>query len=230
MREHTPRASWRTITLLTDSWTPKRRDDAPAEGRIDALEDPRGFPSFTASAHRGWRRTNRRSRSTSVRPDRRSHVRHNLSTDCGQPGPQPRPHLPSYYSRPLPFIPQAPPEGPSATRPSVPSAEPSRHMPVMHATTRTEELTSKRPDDPTTGRPNRHPSKRVVEVPSAFTLVYGDRPGASNSTGSCDIIDCTPPETHQPVHPRLRTETDPLEQPRVTTAQSNRCPEKCVNV
>jgi len=174
MREHTPRASWRTITLLTDSWTPKRRDDAPAEGRIDALEDPRRFPSFTASAHRGWRRTNRRSRSTSVRPDRRSHVRHNLSTDCGQPGPQPRPHLPSYYSRPLPFIPQAPPEGPSATRPSVPSAEPSRHMPVMHATTRTEELTSKRPDD------HRRPDDRTGIRPSEL-LRYQARSRSSTA-------------------------------------------------
>jgi hypothetical protein len=58
-------------------------------------------------------------------------------------------------------------------RPSVPSAEPIRHLSVMRATTRTStnEEPTQRP--PTTGRPNRHPSERHVS--------YQGRPRSSTA-------------------------------------------------
>ena len=45
--------------------------------------EPQALSSFTASAHRGWRRTNRRSQSK-ARDSEASRVRHNFPTGCGQ--------------------------------------------------------------------------------------------------------------------------------------------------
>jgi hypothetical protein len=47
---------------------------------------------------------------------------------------------------------------------------------------------------PTTGRPNRRPFERDVELSSAHPPVHGDRSNEDNFMKSSTIIDCRPPE------------------------------------
>lgn len=51
---------------------------------------------------------------------------------------------------------------------------------------------------PTTGRPNRHPCERDLELSSAGTRVHGDHPDQRNCQTLRRIIDCRPPEKTPP--------------------------------